>query len=112
MIKTSSYSDTGGRDHNEDFVCISASGVKLCAVVADGLGGHGGGAAASRAAAELVGATWDGTVSEDYLSELVQAAHRKVLSLQTQACAMKTTITFLTVNGMKAAWAHVSDPTI
>ena len=36
MIKTSSYSDTGGRDHNEDFVCISASGVKLCAVVADG----------------------------------------------------------------------------
>lgn len=42
MIKTSSYSDTGGRDHNEDFVCISASGVKLCAVVADGLGGHGG----------------------------------------------------------------------
>ena len=84
----------------------------LCVVVADGLGGHGGGADASAAAAELICSNWDGAVREDYLSELVQAAHRRVLGMQTTLCSMKTTVTLLAINGMKAAWAHVGDSRI
>ena len=112
MIQTASYTDIGGRPRNEDSIRITSQGSMLCAVVADGLGGHGGGADASAAAAELICRSWDGTVNEDYLSELIQAAHRKVLNMQTAACSMKTTVTLLTLNGMKAAWAHVGDSRI
>lgn len=112
MIQTASYTDIGGRPRNEDSIRINQQYGGLCAVVADGLGGHGGGADASAAAAELICRSWDGTVNEDYLSELIQAAHRKVLNMQTAACSMKTTVTLLTLNGMKAAWAHVGDSRI
>ena len=37
------YSDPGGREENEDSVSIVTGKYGLMAVVADGLGGHGGG---------------------------------------------------------------------
>ncbi len=113
MIQTASYTDIGGRARNEDCVKFARPFDKaLCLVVADGLGGHGGGRDASEAAAELICRNWDGTVSDDYLGELIQAAHRKVLALQTSACSMKTTVTLLALNGMRAAWAHAGDTRI
>ena len=81
-------------------------------MVADGLGGHGGGEKASRAAAECVQELWSGAVSETELAALVQAAHGRVLSMQTRACAMKTTITVLALGGGRAAWTHVGDSRI
>lgn len=112
MIRTASYTDKGGRPKNEDCVQIRTDGNGLCAVVADGLGGHGGGERASAAVAELICGNWDGGVSEDYVAELVQAAHRRVRELQTVTCQMKTTVTLLAMNGMKAAWAHCGDSRI
>lgn len=112
MIQTASYTDIGGREHNEDCVRMSERDGGLCLVVADGLGGHGGGSDASCAAAELICREWDGTVSEDRLDALVRAAHSKVLGMQTAVCSMKTTVTLLTISGMKAAWAHVGDSRI
>ena len=48
MIQTASYTDPGGRPGNEDTVRQAArEGGRLCVLVADGLGGHGGGAQAS-----------------------------------------------------------------
>ena len=41
MINTYSYTDIGGRPHNEDAVCIRQTGEnQLLAVLADGLGRH------------------------------------------------------------------------
>ena len=51
MIHTASYTDIGGRGKNEDCVRMTRRENGLCLVVADGLGGHGGGADASCAAA-------------------------------------------------------------
>lgn len=55
MLYTASYTHIGGREENEDTVRISKAGEnQLCLLVADGLGGHGGGRLASSAAAEAV----------------------------------------------------------
>ena len=105
MIHTASYTDIGGRVKNEDCVRMTRRENGLCLVVADGLGGHGGGADASCAAAELICSGWDGTVSEDALADLVRAAHVRVRGMQTAVCSMKTTVTLLAISGMKAAWA-------
>ena len=112
MIATASYTDTGGRPHNEDTVRLAWQKGGLCLVVADGLGGHGGGGLASAAAAEVICGGWDGQVSEEALARLNQQAHQRVLSLQTRACAMKTTVTALEADGRQAAWAHAGDSRI
>ena len=112
MIATASYTDTGGRPHNEDTVRLAWQKGGLCLVVADGLGGHGGGGLASAAAAEAICGGWDGQVSEEALARLIQQAHQRVLSLQTRACAMKTTVTALEADGRQAAWAHAGDSRI
>ena len=112
MIATASYTDTGGLPHNEDTVRLAWQKGGLCLVVADGLGGHGGGGLASAAAAEVICGGWDGQVSEEALARLIQQAHQRVLSLQTRACAMKTTVTALEADGRQAAWAHAGDSRI
>ena len=112
MIATASYTDTGGRPHNEDTVRLAWQKGGLCLVVADGLGGHGGGGLASAAAAEVICGGWDGQVSEEALARLIQQAHQRVLSLQTRACSMKTTVTALEADGRQAAWAHAGDSRI
>ena len=51
-------------------------------------------------------------MSEEALARLIQQAHQRVLSLQTRACAMKTTVTALEADGRQAAWAHAGDSRI
>lgn len=110
MIQTASYSDTGGRPANEDAVRQTALGAdRLCILVADGLGGHGGGAQASAAAAETICAAWDGRTDPAALTDWARQANRAVLALQTRQCAMKTTLVLLTLEPGRAAWAHVGD---
>lgn len=110
MILYESYTDTGGRPHNEDTVkSYRTDGDHLCTVLADGLGGHGGGKTASGEAVNLILNGWRGTSTQDTLRELVQMAHNKVLSLQTPACKMKTTVVVLAVEDGQAKWAHVGD---
>ena len=50
MLQTALYTDIGGRSCNEDCVRrCTGNGESLCLVLADGLGGHGGGSYASDA---------------------------------------------------------------
>lgn len=110
MLLTASYTNIGGRPRNEDSVMKIAQGSeRICVVVADGLGGHGGGEQASSAAAGLICRSWNGTVDAEYLDELIQQANAKVLSLQTPECAMKTTVVVLTIENDRAVWAHDGD---
>ena len=61
---TAYYTDAGGRAANEDTVLLRTNEAgSLCLVVADGLGGHGGGDVAGRAAARAVCEGWTGTGS-------------------------------------------------
>lgn len=110
MLQIASYTDIGGRAGNEDCVRHAAAGSRsLCLVVADGLGGHGGGEQASAAACRTICEGWNGRSSPAILTGLFQAAHRNVTALQTPQCAMKSTAVALTVTEDRAAWAHVGD---
>ena len=66
-FRSASYSDVGGRDGNEDAVSIRRMGSRsLCAVLADGLGGHGGGETASAAAVRAILDGWTGEAVESF----------------------------------------------
>ena len=110
MLDIATYTDIGGRARNEDTVRYASRGKDgLCLVLADGLGGHGGGELASAAAAESICQGWNGTADAETLKALVREANHRVLAIQTPQCAMKTTVTALTLAGKQAVWAHAGD---
>lgn len=110
MIQIALYSDPGGRTENEDTVRFLRQGEDgLCLVVADGLGGHGGGKTASAAAAESICAGWAGEADPSALARRIETAHQMVRKRQTPDCTMKTTVVLLAVRGREIAWAHVGD---
>ena len=110
MISYASYSDTGGRPCNEDSVRMTDLGNgRLCAVLADGLGGHGGGDAASEVVVETVSGGWNGIASPEILTELALRAHQRILKMQTPICEMKSTLAALAIDGSKIDYAHVGD---
>lgn len=109
MILYSSYSDVGGRPVNEDTAAVREEAGSVCAVLADGLGGHGGGDVASRTAAELILDGWSPDADANTLKALTWAAHEKILSMQTQLCEMKTTIVVLSCGKTGICYAYVGD---
>ena len=110
MISYACYTDRGGRPCNEDTVEICRQdSQRLCAVLADGLGGHGGGKAASSAAVQTILQGWQGKTSLGELRQLAGRANRQVLSLQTKSCRMKTTVVVLIVEGARWQWAYAGD---
>lgn len=110
MLYTAIYTDQGGRPSNEDTARARRQGTDtLCLVVADGLGGHGGGKTASFTAAKSICAAWQGETDPEGLRPLVQKAHEAVLAAQTPTCQMKSTVVMLTIANGQAAWAHVGD---
>ena len=110
MLRTACYTDIGGRPQNEDTVLQAQLGVgQLCTVVADGLGGHGGGELASSAAAKTICGAWRGEADPKELCDLVRMAHDAVVAQQTPFCKMKSTVVVLEIDGAHAAWAHVGD---
>lgn len=81
----------------------------VCAVLADGLGGHGGGDIASKMAVESVVEGWHGSATPVVLTELAMKGHRKILELQTSMCQMKSTLVILTIEAGRIDYAHVGD---
>ena len=109
MLQTAHYTDIGGRSCNEDRVSQCASGGGLCLVLADGLGGHGGGDRASTEVCRTVCDGFSGRVSPAILTELLQMAHKNIQAMQTPQCSMKSTAVVLAVAHGRAAWAHAGD---
>ncbi len=109
MIQYASYSDTGGRMCNEDTVLIRTENDCVCAILADGLGGYGGGDRASQKAAAMISEGWRPGASPDDLAVLCDAAHREVLAMQTADCKMKTTIAVLSYTPGNVCYAYAGD---
>jgi len=109
-FQTAYYSDIGGRSCNEDSVKIQqhARG-SLCVVVADGLGGHGGGDRASQATVETICSQWNGGTTPQSLIGPIQEAHRQILAMQTAEIPMRSTVVAMAVDPMGAAHAHAGD---
>lgn len=112
-ITTYAYTNRGGRDHNEDSIRAAENEHRTVLVLADGLGGHGGGERASALAAEEVCAQCltSPAADEAALTESIRKANQKVLEGQSEPGLeeMRTTLVTLSLEGDQALWAHVGD---
>lgn len=108
-FRTAQMSSPGCRSVNEDATAIT-DGIW---VLADGLGGHGGGEMASRLAVEAASAALQGQAfSPSALRQAITAAHQAVVNGQqqgTRLAGMRTTLVTLHSDGSHAAWAHIGD---
>lgn len=107
-------SERGGRRENEDAIGMTRREENLCFVLADGLGGHGGGREASRLAVDAVLKDFEekGEVSEEYLKHCFQNSQELLLQEQEKQdrnYGMKTTLVILLVNNTHVLWGHVGD---
>jgi serine/threonine protein phosphatase PrpC len=104
---------TGDRSINEDSVKTARSGGGYMFVVADGLGGHGGGEIASAIAAEAFEREFkNADDNAAFLTRAFESAQNDVLSAQKERRsndAMKTTVAALSVIGGRCAWGHIGD---
>jgi len=106
------FSLIGGREVNEDAVCQGRRGRRVVGVVADGLGGQGGGDVASRLAAEetlkiLLEAK---RLSPAALRDAMERVNSTVLAQQfASGCKMMTTLAVAAVEGRRVLLAHLGD---
>lgn len=107
-----SYTNQGGREHNEDSLRWTSDGTEGVFVLADGLGGHDRGEVASQLAVEAICGGEDSPVpGREELLERFQQANARILEQQKQPGQeeMKTTAVALSLSGGTAAWAHIGD---
>lgn len=107
------YTNTGGRDHNEDAVghCALTDGELF--VVADGLGGHMYGERASASVVKSLTETdppGDDKAADAWLEEQIEQANANLLALQEETRSnMKSTVVTLLLHDNEARWANVGD---
>lgn len=114
MTQYAILSRKGERPLNEDAVEALQCGDKQLFILCDGLGGHGGGEAASAITVAAARETLNSTAlsGEALLTQCLQAAQTALLQEQRRLCAadkLKTTAVLLLFENGTAQWAHVGD---
>lgn len=114
------YTNPGGRGVNEDFAGFQADGSRGIFILADGLGGHQGGAQASEHVVKSLLEAWnsagDGADVPDWpvwLEERAVLVNGSLMKAQQElGNNMKSTLASLVVDGGRAAWSWVGDSRI
>ncbi len=114
MFLFKSLSRPGERDHNEDYVGTANNGDSYCFVLADGLGGHGGGDVASRLVSQCVLQNFEknGQVTEAYMKQCFEVSQRALMEEKAKlhrSKEMMTTLVLLFVDSQKILWGHIGD---
>lgn len=117
MLSFDIISRTGERQYNEDYAGAKANGQACCFVLADGLGGHGGGDEASRTVSEYILQDFarNGEVSEAYIKKCFEGSQQALLAVQKKqgrTREMKTTLTVLLADESRIQWGHIGDSRI
>lgn len=117
MLSFDLLSNPGEREYNEDYAGVQRRGEAYCFVLADGLGGHGGGDEASRLVTETILQDFAryGTVSEAYLANCFEKSQRILLQeqrKQRRMAEMKTTLAVLLADESRIQWGHIGDSRI
>ena len=117
MLMFEILSKPGEREYNEDFAGACRNGDAYCFVLADGLGGHGGGDEASRLVVSFILNDFGriGAVTEEYLSKCLHESQQMLLKEQRRqgrTQEMKTTLTILLVDDKQIQWGHIGDSRI
>lgn len=105
------FCQQGGRKYNEDSVSICSSQDNFFAVVADGLGSHGGGDIASKLAVNTIISSLknEENVSEETILTSFEKANLNVYENQTSSCKMKSTAVLLALINNNIYSAHLGD---
>lgn len=114
MISYSLFTNQGDRDYNEDAVGVEQVEDKYCFILADGLGGHGGGAEASALVVNQVKSVFakEREVSVECMKKCFETAQEELLSSQRaqgRENEMKTTLVVLMMDEHKVLWGHIGD---
>jgi len=111
ITKIATCSFQGGRDYNEDSVSHIENEGNIAVVVADGLGGHGGGQIASSIVADYVTRLFIASPDTDAqnIQSIFDIANNAVVAQQTQQLRMKSTAVCLFISGNVAVWSHAGD---
>lgn len=110
-IKLASYTSIGSRTENEDSMACEQLGPEtMYAVVCDGLGSHGGGQAASRAAVmQLQRTRFSQLPTSQQILDWMHRSNQEILEKRNGPQHMKTTAVALFVHQNRAVWTHVGD---
>lgn len=112
-IHIETYTALGNRPENEDSIfTVQPTPEAAFAVVADGLGGHGGGKAASQIVVQMLGTCYSSNPALPQREEIEQwlnAVNSEILSRRNGPNHMKSTVVCLAVEGERAVWAHIGD---
>ena len=112
-IELYGYTDIGSRPENEDSSSYERLGEnRFYAAVADGLGGHEDGKAASQIAIRYLTSSWEDTPllpTAAQLQERLAVANGEILVSRRGADQMKSTIVALYVWENQAIWVHIGD---
>src|SRR5215472_19305316 len=115
QLSTHHVTFRGERPINEDALKEVIEEKFALLVLADGLGGHGGGALAAHQCVETVADAFCRApgLSDAALQAPVEKADRAIATLRRErrqsASSMRTTVALLAVCGDDARWAHVGD---
>lgn len=110
QIKLFKYSALGNRAVNEDSVYGEVMDAQsACAIVCDGLGGHGRGKDASQIGVNAL--KWERNMlpSEREIRARLDEANQKIIAARSDPRQMKTTVVALYLSGNQALWCHVGD---
>jgi protein phosphatase len=116
-IQTASFSHIGGRDEQQDAVHIFSTEHTLLLVVADGVGGNVGGAAASQAAIAEASNFWKQSNGifdnpKDDLTTIAKNAHDSIRELapnERRSPSSTLVMLYLDKETQQAHWVHCGD---
>jgi PPM family protein phosphatase len=111
---TYTVSSAGGREMNQDAAEFVVTPEMACWVLADGLGGHGGGEEAARSATSAILQSFQAHAecSPAAVMTYIESARNAVVKRQeenTTLMGMRTTIVVLVSDMKSALWGHVGD---